>query len=89
MGKDELAANLFRLTQTRAKIRNEKIHGQKALENTAETVGKAVRRTMHEISGQRPETLPREEDIRKVKTAIKATGKGLQKIDSKKPKGLP
>ncbi len=45
MGKDELAANLFRLTQTRAKIRNEKIRGQKALGNTAEMVGKAVGKT--------------------------------------------
>ena len=45
MGKDELAANLFRLTQTRAKIRNEKIRGQKALGNTADMVGKAVGKT--------------------------------------------
>lgn len=84
MGRDELAANLFRLTQTRAKIKNEGITGQKALEQTAESVGKAIRKTMHDISGQRPELLPVETDIKKVRTAIKATGRGLQNVDKKK-----
>lgn len=57
MGKDELAANLFRLTQTDAKIRTDAVQGQARLEATAERVGKAVRKTMHEISGQRPEKI--------------------------------
>lgn len=68
MGKDELAANLFRITQTEAKVRNENIRGQSALEKTAEKVGKQVRQTMEDISGQRPEELPRAEDIRKIKS---------------------
>ena len=39
MGKQELAANLFRITQTEAKITQEKIRGQTALEKTAHIVG--------------------------------------------------
>jgi DNA-damage-inducible protein D len=35
MGKRELAANLFRLSETEAKIKSDKIYGQKSLENTA------------------------------------------------------
>ena len=46
MGKTELAANLFRVTQTEEKIRGERIRGQKPLEHAAEDVGREVRRTM-------------------------------------------
>lgn len=86
MGKDELAANLFRITQTEAKIKREGIHGQNMLEKTAEDVGRAVRKTMHQISGQRPEDLLPAEDIKKVKSGLRATGAGLQRIDKKKLK---
>lgn len=73
MGKEELAANLFRITQTEAKIRNEGIRGQKKLEDAAFTVGQHVRQTMEEISGTRPENLPIDHDIKAVKSAIKST----------------
>ncbi len=56
MGKTELAANLFRITQTEEKIRNEKIRGQKNLENAHYAVGRKVRQTMQEISGQNQKT---------------------------------
>ncbi len=83
MGKDELAANLFRITQTEAKIRNEAIRGQSNLEKTAETVGKDVRDTMIKISGQKPEELKLEQSIVDVKKGIKLTHKELKKIDQK------
>jgi len=84
MGKTELAANLFRLTQTEMKMEKEHIIGQKAAENVAEEVGRKVRRTMHEISGVRPEDLSLSSDIKKVKTSLKQTQKGLNKLDNKK-----
>jgi DNA-damage-inducible protein D len=59
MGKQELAANLFRITETEAKIKNEGVRGQAALEHTAERVGQKVRSTMMEISSTRPELLAR------------------------------
>lgn len=82
MGKDELAANLFRLTQTALKMKNDNISGQKASEATAEQVGRQVRKTMIEISGIRPEDMELEEDIKKVKTSLKSTHKGLKNINN-------
>jgi len=82
MGKDELAANLFRLTQTELKLKNDGIKGQKNAEATAEHVGRKVRKTMLEISGAKPEDMALSEDIKKVKTSLKQTHRGLKKLDS-------
>lgn len=84
MGKNELAANLFRITQTELKMKNEGIRGQRNSEITSRSVGKKVRKTMIEISGVTPESMELAEDIRKVKTSLKCTHRGLKKIDSKK-----
>jgi len=84
MGKDELAANLFRITQTELKIKKDGIKGQKNLEDTAYNVGRKVRQTMNEISGVMPEDLPISEDIKIVHRNIKNTHKTFNKID--KPK---
>ncbi|MER2527863.1 MAG: damage-inducible protein D [Candidatus Competibacter denitrificans] len=82
MGKTELAANLFRITQTEEKIHREGLHGQGVLENTAEGVGREVRQTMQRISGIRPESLPPATDIRDVKKGLKTTYRELKKIDT-------
>lgn len=84
MGKTELAANLFRVTQTEEKIRAEKIRGQKPLEHAAEEAGKRIRRTMVEISGKRPEELPTAEDIKKVHKKLKTSHREIRKIDGPK-----
>ena len=86
MGKSELAANLFRITQTEEKIKNENLHGQRRLENAAEDVGRRVRRTMIEISGTHPEHLKVAEHIKDVKKKLKDTSKKFKKLDGK-PKG--
>jgi DNA-damage-inducible protein D len=82
MGKDELAANLFRITQTELKIKNEKVLGQSPLENAAENVGRQVRKAMIEISNIAPENLPKHEDIKEVKKGLKEKSKILKKIAS-------
>ena len=84
MGKDELAANLFRITQTDLKIKNEGLQGQYKLERAAEEVGQKVRKTMIELSGTSPEDLPIAEPIRDVKKALKDTNKKFRNLD--KPK---
>ena len=89
MGKDELAANLFRITQTDAKIKRSGLRGQRNLEDTAEQVGKTVRDTMHKISGQRPENLPPQEDIQRVKKAIKGSSRILKNCNPSDMKELP
>lgn len=81
MGKDELAANLFRISQTELKIKEGNIQGQARLEATAETVGKKVRKTMLDISGVAPESLPKEKDIKEVRKALKAKNKEMRKND--------
>ncbi|MBF0213387.1 MAG: hypothetical protein HQM00_07475 [Magnetococcales bacterium] len=87
MGSTELAANLFRITQTEEKIRREGIKGQFGLENAAEQAGAIVRKTMQEISGQKPEDLPLADDIQRVKSGIKRTHKEFQKMDT--PPAIP
>lgn len=84
MGKEELAANLFRVTQTEAKLRNEGIKGQSSAERAAEQVGKKVRDTMQQLSGTSPEDLPTERNIRQVRADLKASSKEFQKLDKKK-----
>lgn len=84
MGKEELAANLFRITQTELKIKNENIYGQTRLESAAENVGKKVRKTMIEISGVAPENFRAVEDIKKVKSTLKSASKKIKSIDIKK-----
>lgn len=71
MGSEELAANLFRATQTDAKIRRENIKGEARANQTHFEVGKKVRQTVREIGGTMPEQLPAPDDINKAKTRIK------------------
>jgi DNA-damage-inducible protein D len=87
MGKQELAANLFRVTETEARIKKQGIKGSRQVETTAFQVGRVVRETMVQTSGTLPEDLPIEEDIHKVRSGFKKTAKGLEKIDQ--AKGLP
>jgi len=84
MGKTELAGNLFRITQTEEKIKNENIRGQRALEQTAFAVGKKVRQTMIQLSGTKPELLPVEGDIKEVRKGLKTTQREFAKLDGKK-----
>jgi len=86
MGKEELAANLFRITQTELKIKNESIRGQTHLEVVAENVGKEVRDTMIRISNVAPEDLPVSSDIMNVKKELKSKSKKIKQIDTVKRK---
>ncbi len=58
MGSTELAANLFRATQTDEKLRREKIVGKRAANETHYEVGRKVRETIKELGGTMPEDLP-------------------------------
>ena len=86
MGARELAANLFRLQETKAKIENNQIYGQKNLENTAYEVGRKVRGIMIENDGIRPEMLARTEHIKEVSKELKKVDRNFKKIDKKKEK---
>jgi len=70
MGSTELAANLFRATQTEEKLKRENIKGKQKANKTHFEVGKKVRQTIEEIGGTMPENLPTEESIKKLETKI-------------------
>ncbi|PIU98284.1 DNA damage-inducible protein D, partial [Candidatus Wolfebacteria bacterium CG03_land_8_20_14_0_80_40_12] len=71
----ELAANLFRITQTDEKIKKDKIQGDRAASQTHFMVGGKVRQTIKDIGGVLPEQLPPEKHIREVKKELKHFGK--------------
>ena len=68
MGSTELAANLFRATQAEEKLRRDEIKGKVAANRTHYEVGVKVRRTIRELGGTMPETLPVAESIKKIET---------------------
>ncbi len=66
MGSTELAANLFRATQTEEKLRREQIHGKAAANKVHHDVGAKVRQTIKELGGTMPEDLPTPDSIKKL-----------------------
>lgn len=58
MGHEELAANLFRATQTEAKLRREGIQGKEQANQAHFDVGREVRETIKRLGGTMPEDLP-------------------------------
>jgi len=71
MNSEELAANLFRATQTDAKIRRENIKGEGKANLAHFEVGQKVRNTIKNIGGTMPEELPVADGVGKAKTRIK------------------
>ena len=78
MGSTELAANLFRATQTEEKLRRENILGKAEANRTHYQVGAKVRQTIKELGGTMPEDLP-------VAESIKLVEKKKKKLDAGKP----
>jgi DNA-damage-inducible protein D len=72
MGSTELAANLFRATQTEEKLKRENIKGKQKANLTHYEVGKIVRQTIEELGGTMPENLPVTESIKKIETRLKS-----------------
>ena len=58
MGSEELIANLFRISQTEAKLKNDGVKGEGNANITHYEVGKKIRNTIKELGGTMPEDLP-------------------------------
>ena len=58
MGSEELAANLFRITQTESKLKKDNVSGEGNAIDTHYEVGKEVRNTIERLGGTMPEDLP-------------------------------
>ena len=61
MGSTELAANLFRATQTEEKLRRDQVQGKLQANQTHFEVGRKVRQTIADLGGTMPEALPKPE----------------------------
>lgn len=71
MGSTELAANLFRTTQTEEKMRRENVKGIAKANQTHYDVGKKVRQTIKDLGGTMPEDLPTAESIKSIEIKYK------------------
>lgn len=76
MGSTELAANLFRATQTEEKLRRDSVRGKQKANQTHYEVGAKVRQTIKELGGTMPEALPTPEtSVKQLENARKKLGK--------------
>lgn len=67
MNSEELAANMFRITQTTAKIQRERIKGEYNANQAHFEVGQKVRKAIEDIGGTMPENLPVAQNIKQIK----------------------
>ena len=58
MGSEELAANLFRISQTEAKLKKDNIKGESKANDTHYNIGKNIREVVKKNGGTMPEDLP-------------------------------
>ena len=85
MGSTELAANLFRATQTEEKLRRENVRNKNRANEIHKDVGRKVRQTIRELGGTMPENLPVAENIKKVESREKKRLKAEQKRQLQNP----
>ncbi len=78
MDATELAANQFRMTQTREKLSRDNIRSQQVAIATHEQVGKEVRDAIQKIGGTLPEQIKPAEHIKQVEKRIKRTTPKLE-----------
>ena len=87
MNATELAANQFRMTQTRDKLAREGVHSEHDAIKTHEEVGKEVRDAIRRIGGTLPENIPPAEHIKQVEKRVKGSKPKL-KLDKRDAGGL-
>ncbi|MDD2775756.1 MAG: DNA damage-inducible protein D [Gallionella sp.] len=76
MGSTELAANLFRATQTEEKLRRDQVQGKVHANQTHHEVGRKVRETIAELGGTMLEHLPKPDaSIQQIESAKKKLAK--------------
>ena len=80
MGSEELAANLFRITQTESRLKRDKIDTEKKACDTHNKIGKIVRKAIKEAGGTMPEDLPTPK--KSLKQLEKENMKSLKKTEN-------
>lgn len=72
MGSEELAANLFRITQTEGKLKKEQVTNKTQTNQIHYDVGRKVRKAIEEIGGTMPEELPTpDKNIKEIEKDVK------------------
>ncbi|MBI5135322.1 damage-inducible protein [Candidatus Uhrbacteria bacterium] len=84
MGRTELAANLFRVTQTEERLRQDDVSTQSQAEKTHFNIGRRIRQMVEENAGKLPEQLPVQKKLPEVRKELKKAKKALEKVDGKK-----
>lgn len=87
MNATELAANQFRMTQTRDKLARDGVSNQARAIQVHEQVGKEVRQAIERIGGTPPEKIPPAEHIKEVEKRLKNTTPKLE-LDEREAGGL-
>ena len=87
MNATELAANQFRMTQTRDKLGREQVQNQSQAIQTHEQVGKEVRDAIKRIGGTLPENIAPAEHIKDVEKRLKSATPKLE-LDERDAGGL-
>ena len=83
MNSEELGANIFRATQTEAKLRRENINGKEQANKAHHQVGQKVRQTIKELGGTMPENLPTPHES--IQELERKEQKRLKQRNEKKP----
>ncbi len=78
MNATELAANQFRMTQTREKLARDKVRSERGAISTHEQVGMEVRDAIRKIGGTLPENIQPAEHIKQVEKRIKSNTPKLE-----------
>ena len=87
MDTTKLAANQFRMTQTREKLDRQAAPNQVRAIQTHQEVGAEVRRAIERIGGTMPEDIPPAEHIKDVKERIKSAQPKVE-LEGNEAKGL-
>ena len=85
MGSTEMAANLFRIEMTKARLEKDNIIGQTKAEAVHQDVGHKVRLMVKESTGKNPEDLPVERRLPDIHKQLKIGHKEMKKIDGGVP----
>ena len=83
MGRTELAANLFRVTQTEERLKQDEVKTQQHANRTHLNIGRRIRQMVEENTGKLPEQLPVQRKLPEVKKELKKAKKALEGIDKK------
>jgi len=85
MGTPEMAANLFRIEMTKARLERSGVIGQRAAEEIHHDVGRKVRNMVKESTGKNPEDLPVARRLPDINKQLKLGHRQMRKIDGESP----